>query len=148
MANLKLNDLMTIGGQPTAEDLKKLREQGFKTIVNFRTAGEDEQPMSPADEGKAVASLGLKYLHLPVWKFKPEDVDQFRHELTNLPTPVFAHCKSGTRAGIMALLNMAVDREWSGDKAIEKGNEMGLKLDKAEHVDFVKKYADDHITKS
>ena len=145
--NVQITEHITIGAQPAEQDLEQLREEGFQTIVNFRLAGEDDQPMSPEEEGEKVESLGMEYFHLPVKDFRPEAVDQFRHALTNLPTPVFAHCKAGTRAGIMAILNVAVDREWSGDQAVEKGKELGLKF-KPEHVDFIKQYADDHITQT
>ena len=48
---IKISDKVISSSQPSEEEIKKLPQQGFKSVVNLRAAGEDEQPLSPKDEG-------------------------------------------------------------------------------------------------
>ncbi len=99
---IKINDSVTSASQPSEEEIKKLPQQGFKSVVNLRASGEEDQPLSPKEEGDLVKKTGMKYLHIPVStkeEIKPELVDRFRKEIELLPAPVFVHCHTGKRAG-------------------------------------------------
>ncbi|EMI28563.1 MULTISPECIES: beta-lactamase hydrolase domain-containing protein [Rhodopirellula] len=139
---MKFNDQLTVGPQPSQEELKSLPDDGFRSVINFRTAGEDEQPLSPEEEGEVVQGTGLKYLHVPVSMdgMDEKKVDQFREQYQSLPKPVFAHCKSGKRAGAMMMMHTAVEQGISGEQALEKAKEMGFECDKPELEQFVKQY--------
>ncbi|EMB18362.1 beta-lactamase hydrolase domain-containing protein [Rhodopirellula europaea] len=141
---MKFNDQLTVGPQPSQEELKALPDDGFRSVINFRTAGEDEQPLSPEEEGEVVQGTGLKYLHVPVSMDGMDEtkVDQFREQYQSLPKPVFAHCKSGKRAGAMMMMHTAVEQGISGEQALEKAKEMGFECDKPELEQFVKQYVD------
>jgi len=146
MQAMKINEQVTVGPQPSEDQLQELHGQGFKSVVNFRTEGEEEQPLSPQDEGEKVKSLGMEYLHIPVSMkaMGPELVDQFREEYPDLPKPVYAHCKGGKRAGAMAMMNMAVEQGMTGEQTLQKAKEMGFECDKPELEQFVRKYVDEH----
>ncbi|REJ72458.1 MAG: phosphatase [Planctomycetota bacterium] len=146
---MKISEQITVGPQPSEDDLQQLKKSGFQSIVNFRTEGEENQPLAPNAEGEKVKAAGMKYLHIPVSmnSMGPELVDQFREKLPSLPTPVFAHCKSGKRAGAMVMMHVACENGWSGDETLEKAEEMGFECDKPELEEFVKGYVDNH-TKS
>ncbi|MEO9933905.1 protein tyrosine phosphatase family protein [Rhodopirellula bahusiensis] len=139
---MKFNDQLTVGPQPNQEELKSFPDDGFRSVINFRTAGEDEQPMSPEEEGEVVQGTGLKYLHVPVSMdgMDEKKVDQFREQYQSLPKPVFAHCKSGKRAGAMMMMHTAVEQGISGEQALEKAKEMGFECDQPELEQFVKQY--------
>lgn len=143
---MKINDQVTVGPQPSEEDIKQLGQQGFKTVVNFRTESEEEQPLSPDAEGEKVKAAGLEYLHIPVSmkSMGPELVDQFREKYPDMPKPVFAHCKSGKRAGAMVMMHMAVEQGMTGEQTLEKAKEMGFECDKPELEQFVRQYVDSH----
>ena len=98
--------------------------------------------MSPEEEGEVVQGTGLKYLHVPVSMdgMDEKKVDQFREQYQSLPKPVFAHCKSGKRAGAMMMMHTAVEQGISGEQALEKAKEMGFECDKPELEQFVKQY--------
>lgn len=146
MQSMKINDQVTVGGQPTEEELRKLAQQGFLSVVNFRTEGEEDQPLSPQAEGEKVSAAGMDYLHIPVSleAMGPELVDQFREKLTELPKPVFAHCKSGKRAGAMVVMDMAVEQGMTGEQTLQKAKEMGFECDQPELEQFVQSYVDSH----
>ena len=144
MDAMKINDEVTVGPQPSEEQLKELARQGFRSVVNFRTDGEDDQPLSPAQEGETVKALGMEYLHVPVSmkSMAPETVDRFRQRYPDLPKPVFAHCKSGKRAGAMVMMHVAAQSGMSGEQTLEQAERMGFRCDQPELKAFVRQYVD------
>lgn len=139
---MRINDDITVGSQPTEEQIEQLSQQGFKTIVNFRTAGEEEQPLAPDAEGEKVKAMGMEYFHHPVStkSMGAEQVDQFREIYPTLPKPVYAHCKSGKRAGAMVMMNIACESGMSGEETVQTAEKMGFECDQPELVEFVKNY--------
>jgi len=77
-------------------------QAGFKSVINNRPdfEGGPDQPSSAAIEAAAVAA-GLRYAHLPVSPAvqTPEEIARFAALLDELPKPVLAFCRSGTRSG-------------------------------------------------
>lgn len=147
---MQINNQVTVGPQPSEQDIQQLSEQGFKTVVNFRTEGEDEQPLSPNAEGEKVQVAGMDYLNIPVAmkSMGPELVDQFRAKFDDLPKPVFAHCKSGKRAGAMVMMHMAVEQGMTGEQTLQQAEQMGFECDQPELEEFVKNYVDNNFEKS
>ena len=145
-ARMKLNEQITVGGQPTEEQLAELKQAGFKTVINLRTEGEENQPLSPEAEAGKVQAQGMEYRHLPVspQAMGPELVDRFRHELEQLPAPVFVHCASGMRAGAFSMMHLATQAGWSGDDTLRKAEQMGFECKQPELKEFVKGYIDSH----
>ena len=140
----KISDDVTVGPQPSEAELRQLAGEGFKSVVNFRTDGEEDQPLSPTDERATVNSLGMAYCSVPVSMetMGPGKVDLFRLHFADLPKPVFAHCKSGKRAGAMVMMHVAVERGMSGEETLKRAEEMGFECDQPELKDMVKSYVD------
>lgn len=128
---------------PDATDLDRAAEQGFKSVVNFRTRDE-KQDILPDDEQRLAEQAGLVYLHHPVSAdtLDAGEVDQFRQKLAALPKPVLLHCASGKRAGAMVLMARAADDGLTGEGAIALGQKNGLDLSEEKIGDFVRNYAD------
>lgn len=144
---IKISDKVISSSQPSEEEIKKLPEQGFKSVVNLRAAGEDEQPLSPKDEGDLVQKLGMKYLHIPVSMkegIKPELVDQFRREIELLPAPVLVHCHTGKRAGAFTMMYSALKEELTGEEALQKAMSIGFSCDVPQLKAFFINYIDQH----
>ena len=143
---VKINEQASVGGQPTKRELKKLAADGFKTIVNLRTEGEQDQPLSPAEEGEKVRELGMDYVHFPVDKEKmsADLEDEFRDRLPTFARPMFVHCSTGKRAGAFLVMDKAIAEGWSGEDTLAKAEEMGFECEEAEIRDFVKSYVDSH----
>ena len=77
-------------------------QAGFRSVINNRPdfeAGPD-QPTS-ATLQLAAQAAGLAYAFLPVHPAvqTPEEVARFKELLAQLPTPILAFCRSGTRSG-------------------------------------------------
>lgn len=142
---IKLSDGLSVDtGQPTREELGRLAQEGFKTVVNLRTAGEQNQPLSPEAEGEVARKAGLDYLHIPVASTdpRPEQVDQFREKLSELPGPVLVHCASGKRSGAFAMLQLATQEGLSGKEALARARNLGFDWKSPELEGFVRQYLD------
>src|SRR5689334_12116348 len=100
---------ITIGDQPTEEDLAAFRDEGYLGIVNLRHDGEPEQPLSTAEEGAKVRELGMEYLHhevggAPLADPGVSNVADFIDRLTAGDGKVLVHCRKGGRAMALVLL--------------------------------------------
>ena len=142
---IRINDGLSVDtGQPTRDELDRLAQEGFKTVVNLRTAGEQNQPLSPEAEGEVARKAGLDYLHIPVASTdpRPEQVDQFSKKLSELPGPVLVHCASGKRSGAFAILQLANQEGLSGEEALVKARQLGFDWKSPELESFVTRYLD------
>ena len=118
----------------------------FKAVANLRTHGEEDQPLSPDEEGRVVRGLGMAYLHYPVasGELSAELVDGFRRRLGELPRPLFAHCASGKRSGAFLMMHVAAETGLTGEETIRKAEEMGFECDTPQLEEFVRTYVDEH----
>jgi len=125
---------ITIGDQPTEQDLEQLKSEGYVGIVNLRTDGEPEQPMSTALEGDKIRALGLDYLHYgvgatPLSESGVTAVCDFIDRHSQEPNKVLVHCRKGGRAIALLLLQQARANHWSPEETLAKGKAMGLGVD-------------------
>ena len=146
---IKISDEITVGAQPTADQIPALREAGFCSVINLRATGEEHQPLSPEEEGAKVKELGLEYCHLPVTMatMSPDLVDQVREQLCRLPTPIYVHCEKGKRAGAMAMMHTACKAGKTGEETLQTAAQMGFECDQPKLVEFVKSYIDNRQKK-
>ena len=147
MENIKkINESVSVGPQPCELDLKELAEIGFKSVVNLRALGEENQPLSPRQEGEKVEALGMQYRHFPVTMqtMAPDAVDRFRHTIAHLPQPVFVHCYRSMRAGALVMIDLAIKSGMTGKQTINKAMQMGFACDQPQLKQFVIDYIDSH----
>ena len=124
-----INPAITIADQPTGDDLKALKDQGYVGVVNLRNDGEPEQPLDPAAEGALARSAGLDYLHYgvgstPLTEAGVTSVGRFLDDHAGGKTLV--HCRGGGRAAALVLLYRASKEGWAADEAVARGSAEGL----------------------
>jgi len=139
---------ITVGDQPTEQDLDQLKREGYSGVVNLRNEGEPEQPMSPAQEGEKVRALGMEYLHYGVGAAPPSaqgvtSVCDFVDRHAQGSQKVLIHCRKGGRALALLLLQQARANGWGADEAIARGKAMGLVVDGGLRT-MVETYLRDH----
>lgn len=86
--------------QIAPEDVAGLAAQGFRSIMCNRPDGEDPgQPAAAAIRAEAERH-GLGFAMVPVvsGQFDPGKVEDFKAAMAELPGPVLAYCRSGTRS--------------------------------------------------
>ena len=116
-------DGMTSAGQPDTAALSVFAEQGYTTVIDLRTEGEDRG----FDEAKVVEGLGMKYISLPTGSADINfDHARFLDTLVSeADGPVLVHCGSGNRVG--ALLALSKSMAGADDEAaLEYGRKGGM----------------------
>lgn len=96
----KINDDISVSPQISIADLPAIKAAGFETIICNRPDGEEPGQPSFAETQQAAQAVGLKTAFLPISSgvFLPEDFMAFRQALQDLPKPILAYCRSGTRS--------------------------------------------------
>ncbi len=119
-----------IGPQIEVPDFAAIRDAGFKSVLNLRPDDEiGTYVLSDEAEGHARAA-GLAYGFSPTEGheiFEPEVIDRFERLLADLPTPIFSHCKTGTRSAMLWALLAARFRDV--DEVIASLRAAGQELD-------------------
>lgn len=125
---------ITIGDQPTEDDLAQLKHEGYTGVVNLRNDGEPDQPIGTTEEGNKVRTLGMDYLHhgvgsAPLTVQGVTAVCDFIDEHSQGNEKVLVHCRRGPRAIALLLLQQARANKWTNAEVFAKGKEMGLELE-------------------
>jgi len=105
----KLTDEISVAPQIKPSELAELAARGFRSIICNRPDGEGaDQPVFSEVE-RAAASLGLMTRYVPVTtgKVSDEEAAAFGAALEELPKPVLAYCRSGTRSTALWALSQA-----------------------------------------
>lgn len=99
----RLSDDFSVAPQIAATDVPDIAAAGFRGIVCNRPDG--EEPGQPAEDGIAAAAreAGLEFRSIPIsgGMVRPEDLARFRAALDEMPGPVLAYCRSGTRCTML-----------------------------------------------
>ena len=88
----RINDKITLSGQPTEEQLSQIAETGVSHIINL---GPHHNKGALGDEAGTVTSLGMEYIYIPVEFESPTDENfaQFSAALERLgDAKIHVHC--------------------------------------------------------
>ncbi|MGP1614034.1 MAG: TIGR01244 family sulfur transferase [Pollutimonas bauzanensis] len=95
-----LTDTFAVAPQLSPDDMQAVADAGFKSVIINRPdlEGGPDQPSS-ADVIAAARAAGLAVEYQPVVSgaMTPEDVARFAVLLKELPAPILAYCRTGTR---------------------------------------------------
>jgi uncharacterized protein (TIGR01244 family) len=71
-----------VAGQPTDDELRSLKSQGFSTVINVRMPGEQDEP-----EGPKVEAAGMRYISIPytIQTITLDDVRRIREAIESAP---------------------------------------------------------------
>lgn len=108
----QIADDYAVSPQITVEDVAEIKQAGFKSIICNRPDGEDPGQPAYADIQRAAEAAGLAFKWVPVisGQMTPQNVEEQAAALEELPGPVFAYCRSGTRcANLYAGVQQAKD---------------------------------------
>ena len=111
------------GAQPTAEDLRLLKQSGFRTVVSFR---HEEDVIER--ERKEAEALGLNFVNLP-WRIQFHPRAGVMESFLNLmgqkeEGPFFIHCRRGAeRTGVADAVYRHYYQKLSYEEAYRKATE-------------------------
>ncbi len=116
------------GGQPSLDDLAKLKEFGVQTVINLRS--HEEMERLEFDEETAARKTGFRYVHFPV---TADDLNQeglqdlFDIVQDPASQPIFLHCRTSNRSGFIWALFKGLRDSHSGNDALRQGEQAGLR---------------------
>jgi uncharacterized protein (TIGR01244 family) len=122
----RLTPSLAVAGQPTPEALARLRELGFRTVVNLRA---ESEPGVQA-EAEAVRAAGLTYVSVPVTPetLSAADATAVRRVLDDpAGGPVLLHCGSSNRVGGVWAVIQAQAKGLTVEQALAEGEAAGLR---------------------
>ncbi len=124
-----LVDGLSVAPQVTEADIRSAHAAGFRTIINNRPDGEEPGQLPSADAARLAAALGITYVYLPATMPTLEAVaPAFGEALARSPSPVLAHCRSGTRSTILWALAEAKAGTLDCDAILHSASMVGYDL--------------------
>ncbi len=93
-------DGFSVTEQIEADDVTRLADEGFKTIICNRPDGEAEGQPTAAEIQAGAEKSGLDFREVPVvsGQLTPADIAAMSAALEELPRPMLAYCRTGTRS--------------------------------------------------
>jgi len=102
----QIDENIYVSGQPSARQLRCLREQGFSTVINSRTTAEIQR--LNFSESEVAESLGLDYHEAQIGatsSFSGQQLSNLTRVLERSEGKILLHCRSGRRSkGLLAAL--------------------------------------------
>jgi sulfide:quinone oxidoreductase len=114
---------LSVSPQIQPEDVAALAKTGYRAIVCNRPDGEGADQPSFSEIEAAARTAGMEARYIPVVSGKVQDADAaaFGEALDELPGPVLAYCRSGTRSITLWSLSQADKLELTDILAKAKG---------------------------
>ncbi len=99
----KITDDISVSPQIEPGDIPAIVAAGFHSIMCNRPDDEETGQCCYADVAKAAIAAGLKVHWLPIVTsaISPVDISDFRAALEQMPKPLLAYCRTGTRCTMM-----------------------------------------------
>ena len=104
-----LSDAISVSPQITPDEVKTLAELGYRSIICNRPDGEgaDQPGFAEIDAAAGAAGISTRYLPVISGKVSESDTVEFERALRELPGPVLAYCRTGTRCATLWALAQA-----------------------------------------
>lgn len=118
------NDIL-IGPQPTEQDLKEVKQQGIRTVIDLRMPSENATP-----NADLVKSSGLSYVNIPVNKaaLSEQQIDELDAAMKQNEGPYLLHCATGARVALLLALKRARQNGWTAERTFQEAESMGFNL--------------------
>jgi uncharacterized protein (TIGR01244 family) len=111
-------------GQPTGEQIQLAAEDGYRTVIDLRTADEPRG----YDEPAAAKANGLTYVSLPVAPaFDQATIDQFLNVMRKAERPAILHCATSNRVGALYYAWLVLEKGAKPEEALTKAKAAGLR---------------------
>jgi len=107
-----VTDALSVSPQIGADDMAAIRDAGYRAIICNRPDGEgaDQPTFDEIETAANAAGLEARYLPVTSGIVQDGDSDAFGQALMELPGPVLAYCRTGTRSATLWSLSQAKTR--------------------------------------
>lgn len=113
---------LSVSPQVAPSDMGTVAAEGFRSVICNRPDAEGPDQPSFAEVEAAAKDAGLETRYLPIVSgtVRDEDAQDFAAAMKELPGPVLAYCRSGTRSATLWSLSQAQKRPVSEILAMTK----------------------------
>jgi sulfide:quinone oxidoreductase len=94
----RLAPAFCVSDQLQPEDLPRVREAGYRAVINNRPDGEEDGQPTSAQLSAEADKLGLSYFHIPIVPGQMSDEDAVALKNAAAAGPVLAFCRTGARS--------------------------------------------------
>jgi uncharacterized protein (TIGR01244 family) len=121
----RIDDEYFIGAQPTVQDLQAAKQQGIKTVVDFRLPSE-----TAASNAALTTSQGLTYVSIPVNKaaLSADQIGDLDRAIEDHAGPFLLHCATGARVALLLSLSKAKQYDWTSEQTFFEAKRLGFDL--------------------
>jgi sulfide:quinone oxidoreductase len=120
---------LSVSAQIAPADMQAIKDAGFRAIICNRPDGEGADQPTFDEIAAAAKKAGLVARYIPIvsGKVSDADADAFDTAMAELPGPILAYCRSGTRSATLWSLAQATKRSLADILAATKaaGYDMG-----------------------
>lgn len=104
-----INAEISVAPQIMPDEVQKLADQGFRALICNRPDGEAADQPNFSEIEAAAKKAGLEIRNLPIVSGKVSDQDaaDFGAAMQELPRPILAYCRTGTRSATLWSLSQA-----------------------------------------
>lgn len=99
----KITDNFSVSPQIAPGDMSAIAQAGFRSILCNRPDGEEPAQCCYDEISQAAKDAGLEVRTVPISSgvVTPGDAAAFRAALDQMPQPILAYCRSGTRCTML-----------------------------------------------
>lgn len=120
-----LTEQLSVSPQLEATDFAKLAAQGVRSIINNRHDREEPGQPTNAELEAAALQAGLQWRQIPIAGMpEPAKVQAFSQALQEMPSPILAFCRSGTRCSML----WALQATGTADNILQTARHAGYDL--------------------
>ena len=108
----RIDDQLSVSQQVEGTDMAAIRAAGFRSVICNRPDGEGADQPAFAEIDAAARAQGMEARYIPIVGgiVSDADADAFGAALRDLPGPVLAYCRTGTRSATLWSLSQAKSR--------------------------------------
>lgn len=124
----KFNERITLGLVPGGDDLRQLKEMGYKTLIDLR----DKDELFSGFVEKQARLLGLKYINIPIQRdaIAIEDVRRFYEQVyAKASAPLYVFSRLARKPLVFLLLFDAVANSQPIIKIYRQAAKLGFRLE-------------------
>jgi len=131
----QITEELSVAPQIRADDVSKIAAAGFRAVICNRPDGESSDQPCCEDIEAAVKASGMAWCMQPVRSggVTQADADAFAALTAELPKPVLAYCRSGTRCAALWCLSQTGKRSLPDilERARSAGYDMAAVMERA-----------------
>ncbi|OAN83593.1 TIGR01244 family protein [Jannaschia sp. EhC01] len=108
----RISDAVSVSPQIATADVAALKAEGIRSIICNRPDGEgaDQPSFEEIEAAAEVAGLEVRYIPITAGMVTDADATEFGAALRELPGPILAYCRTGTRSATLWSLSQAKEK--------------------------------------